>query len=237
LRGSRLVVLGLLAPLLAAPPAGAWYSLVERDGTVYVTDAAEQPSAPGPASSPLGAVDGVPEPYGDLIRDIAARHDVPDALVVSVIRAESAFNPRAVSPKGARGLMQLMPDTAAQLGVGDPFDPRQNIDGGVRHLRNLLWRFGGDVRLAVAAYNAGAAAVNQHRGVPPIAETTAYVERVLGFYRMGEQLALPAPEQSDSAADPRRLDRYETADGAVMYTNLAPAWLPAGVRAQRLRQR
>jgi soluble lytic murein transglycosylase-like protein len=116
--------------------------------------------------------------YTQLVRKAAAEHRVDPALVRALIHAESAFNPAAVSHMGAQGLMQLMPATAASLGVEDAFDAKQNIDGGVKHLADLLQTFKGDARLAVAAYNAGAGAVRKYGGVPPYAETQVYVERV-----------------------------------------------------------
>jgi soluble lytic murein transglycosylase-like protein len=102
----------------------------------------------------------------------------PD-LVSSVIKAESGFNVRAVSPKGAQGLMQLMPDTASKLGVPDPFDPQANVEGGTRYLRELLERYNFDLVKALAAYNAGPLRVEQYGGVPPYHETQAYVARVV----------------------------------------------------------
>lgn len=114
-----------------------------------------------------------------LAAEAARRHGLAPELVRAVVKVESAFRPDAVSPKGARGLMQLMPGTAAELGVVDVFDPRQNLDGGARHLRTLVDRYNGDLRLALAAYNAGAGAVARHGGVPPYRETRDYVERVL----------------------------------------------------------
>jgi soluble lytic murein transglycosylase-like protein len=114
-----------------------------------------------------------------LIRAAAARYDVSVDLIAAIIEAESEFNPRAVSRRGARGLMQLMPQTAALLGVGDPFDPRENVEAGVRHLRSLMDRFDGDLPLVLAAYNAGERAVIGHRGVPPYRETRQYVNRIL----------------------------------------------------------
>lgn len=117
--------------------------------------------------------------YTDDIREISRQHGVSATLIEAVIRTESSFDPTAVSPKGAGGLMQLMPRTAAALGVSDRFDPRANITGGVRHLRYLLDRYQGNVRMALAAYNAGEVAVDAHGGVPPFPETRAYVERVL----------------------------------------------------------
>lgn len=116
--------------------------------------------------------------YRDTIDRIAARHGVDAALVRAVIHAESAFDPQAQSRVGAQGLMQLMPQTAAELGVTRPFDIEQNIDGGVRYLARLLERYQQDVPLATAAYNAGPGAVSEFGGIPPYAETRAYVQRI-----------------------------------------------------------
>ena len=113
------------------------------------------------------------------IKEVADRYGVRADLVAAVIEAESEFNPRAVSRRGARGLMQLMPKTAATLGVDDLFDPKANIDAGVRHLRAMMDRFDNNIPLALAAYNAGEVAVIKHRGVPPYRETRAYVKRIL----------------------------------------------------------
>ncbi|MFZ0478194.1 MAG: lytic transglycosylase domain-containing protein [Terriglobales bacterium] len=116
------------------------------------------------------------------IEQAAARHNVDPNLVRSVIKVESNFNPNAVSRKGAMGLMQLMPATARSLNVSNPFDPEQNVEAGVRHLRHLLDSYGGDVRLSLAAYNAGAGAVAKSAGVPRFAETRNYVRRITDLY-------------------------------------------------------
>ena len=119
--------------------------------------------------------------YDALIREIAQRYNVEYALVKAVIKAESDFDSRAISRKGALGLMQLMPQTAAQHQVRDVFLPRDNIEGGCRHLRMLLDRYGGNLPLAVAAYNAGVQRVEEAGGVPPIPETREYLARVLRY--------------------------------------------------------
>ncbi len=120
------------------------------------------------------------------IDEAAARHHVDPSLVRSVVKVESNFNPNAVSRKGAMGLMQLMPSTARSLNVSNPFDPQQNVDAGVRHLRKLLDSYNGDVRLSLAAYNAGSGAVARSAGVPHFRETQNYVRRITNMYGGGE---------------------------------------------------
>jgi soluble lytic murein transglycosylase-like protein len=134
----------------------------------------------------IDEVAAAPAGSGDL-RELAAaaarRHRLDPSLVLAVVSVESAFRPEAVSPKGALGLMQLMPATAASLGVKDAFDPAENLDGGARHLGSLLALYGGDLQRALAAYNAGAGAVGRYNGIPPYRETRAYVKKVLERYQ------------------------------------------------------
>jgi hypothetical protein len=134
----------------------------------------------------LEEVESPTTPGGDLTAlavQAAKRHGLDPDLVLAVIAVESNFRPQAVSPKGAQGLMQLMPATAASLGVRDVFDPAQNLDGGARHLGSLLTLYGGDLARALAAYNAGAKAVDKSNGVPPYQETREYVRKVLKKYK------------------------------------------------------
>jgi soluble lytic murein transglycosylase-like protein len=118
----------------------------------------------------------------EAVHALAPGFGLDPRLVLAVISAESAFDRTAVSPKGAQGLMQLMPETASRFGVADAFDPQQNLRGGMTYLAWLLEQFAGDLKHAIAAYNAGEKAVEQYRGIPPYAETQDYVRRVLGYY-------------------------------------------------------
>ncbi len=188
----------LLLTLLAAPVAKAEYAVLRTGQRLHITGyertgstvrlqmaggsvevASEEIVAiepedyfPAPSAAPLNV------PFAELIRAAAQKHGVEQELIASVIAVESDFNPRAVSPKLARGLMQLLPETAARLAVTDVFDPGQNIDAGTRYLKELLARYDQNLALALAAYNAGPDRVEQFRGVPPFSETRNYVQRV-----------------------------------------------------------
>ncbi len=151
----------------------------------------------------------------DSVIDAAAKKNNVDAnLVRALIKQESNFNPSAVSNKGAMGLMQLMPGTARQLGVTDPFDPQQNVNAGVRHLKALLDNYNGDVRLGLAAYNAGEGAVARNKGVPPYRETQDYVKRITENAGVANQ---PGTRVVGSAAAPVKM--YRGSDGVLRMTN------------------
>jgi len=155
------------------------YLGADRDGYVDVPtgeiDSFEKDLTP-PAP---GTVHPRSQPMDEVINAVSSRHHLDPDLINSVIHAESGFNPRAVSPKGAQGLMQLMPQTASRLGVTNTFDAGDNIEGGTRYLRELLERYNFDLIKALAAYNAGPRRVEQYRGVPPYSETQAYVARII----------------------------------------------------------
>lgn len=140
----------------------------------------------------------------DAINKAAERHAVDPNLVRALVKVESNFNPNAVSRKGAMGLMQLMPQTARQMKLTNPFNPEENIDAGVRHLKDLLDSYGGDVRLSLAAYNAGAGAVARSAGIPHYAETRNYVKRITQLYggSMGNNYFLPS-----ASREPVRVQR------------------------------
>ena len=120
--------------------------------------------------------------FSPIIQKAASRHNIDPALVKAIIMAESNYNPRAVSKKGAQGLMQLMPVTARSLGVNDAFNPEQNIHAGVRYFKSLLKQFNGDVSLALAAYNAGSSNVRHYKGIPPFKDTKRYLKKVYRYY-------------------------------------------------------
>jgi len=138
-------------------------------------------SEPAPVKLQLSAVK-VKTGYHAIIQQAGQRHGVEAAMIKAIIMAESSYDPRAVSNRGAAGLMQLMPTTADSMGVKDRFDPAHNINGGVRYFKKLLGRFEGDTRLALAAYNAGARKVRQHNGIPPYKTTHSYIAKVFQYY-------------------------------------------------------
>jgi Transglycosylase SLT domain len=214
----------LLATLVATTldvggAAAETFKLTAPDGTLHFTNAPTDPSyqrmgfTTGTAAGFLRLPQGETGPYVQEIRDASERYGVPIKLVSAVIRAESGFNARAVSRKGAQGLMQLMPGTASMLGVRNSFDPRENIDGGVRHLRSLIDRFPNSLPLALAAYNAGERAVVQYKGIPPFPETQDYVTKVMHFYGV--------PVEGGTTA-PQRIYQLVDQDGTVTYTNIPP---------------
>lgn len=182
----RLAVLGLgcllggFGPLmLCGSAAGDIYRYVDAAGVVHFTNIPTTVAfhlyrkEEGPASS-----------LAETIRRFAALYDLEEALVRAVIKAESDFDPLTVSAKGAVGLMQLLPQTAREIGIEDLRRPEENIRGGCRYLRQLLDSFGGDLDLALAAYNAGPGAVRRHGGIPPFPETQNYVRKVKEFLRL-----------------------------------------------------
>jgi soluble lytic murein transglycosylase-like protein len=160
------------------------------------------PVPPPPAPSPLHLLDThdiPPGPFGALIYEVAARYSLNPHLVAAVVRVESSFNPRALSRKGACGLMQLLPETARRFGLRrkDLFDPAKNLDAGARYLKWLADRFGQDPARVLAAYNAGEGAVQRYGGVPPFKETRHYVDRIFSLLGLSDEpeppAAVPAP--------------------------------------------
>jgi soluble lytic murein transglycosylase-like protein len=178
----------------ASPAATAPVATTATTAAPATSFASQLAAASAPAPTPT-SVAGDTTQYDALIQASAARNGVDPALLKALIRAESNFDPNAGSPAGAQGLTQLMPGTAAGLGVTDVHDPAQAIEGGAKYLRSQLDAFGGDETKALAAYNAGPGAVTRYGGVPPYAETQQYVQRVLG-YAAGYRSTLTTPTPS-----------------------------------------
>jgi soluble lytic murein transglycosylase-like protein len=184
MRPARYLAYGLVLSL-AASAAEAVVRVVVIDGKKVITnDGIGEPAALGERLSGgwSAARVAAPSRFDDLIASAAREHALDPRLLKSVMLFESGFNPKAVSRKGARGLMQLMPKTAAQHGVRNVHDPAQNVEAGARHLSYLLDLYGGDLEKTLAAYNAGEAAVERYGGMPPYDETRGYVSNILGAY-------------------------------------------------------
>ena len=192
-----LMIIGAGILLLPRNSKGVYDTAISKNlsGMALAVSHPVSPTEPSPAKS---AAQAVPRPesvnskktavrvktgYHAIIQQAGRRHGVEAALIQAIIMAESSYNPRAVSNRGAAGLMQLMPATAASMGVKDKFDPEHNIDGGVRYFKRMLVRFDGDTRLALAAYNAGARKVRQYNGIPPYKATRSYIARVFKYYQ------------------------------------------------------
>jgi soluble lytic murein transglycosylase-like protein len=180
--GQRLVVTGYQL-------VGDKYRLQMKGGALEIPAEEVVTIEPEEIFTPVPAQPAVKPPYRELVEAAAARYKVDADLITSVIAAESNFDPKAVSPKNARGLMQLLPETAATLGVMDIFDPQENIDAGTHYLRDLLQQYNGDLILALAAYNAGPDRVQKYGRVPPISETISYVRRVKRNYDKSKKMA------------------------------------------------
>jgi len=188
-------VISLLVVLLFTNPASSQadiYKYVDKKGTIHLTNIPTNPQVnyvlvyrEKRILFNIKANDVAK--YDQIINRTAEKYNVDPALVKAVIKTESNFNHRAVSPKGAQGLMQLMPSTAYALQVPDSFQPDNNVEGGVKYLRYLMKLFNNDLSLALAAYNAGENAVIKHRGIPPYRETQNYVQRVLSQYHQYRQ--------------------------------------------------
>ena len=184
-----IVIAGFILSIANAPALADIFLYVDEEGVTHFTNVPthgryrlflrEKRSSPAPTSNSYKRDS---KKYDLFIQESSRRHGVDFALVKAIIRAESSFNPYAISRKGAEGLMQLMPETSKNLNVLNPFDPRENIDAGAKYLRYLLKRFDQNLRLSLAAYNAGETTVSELGGVPNYRETKNYVTEVLNYY-------------------------------------------------------
>lgn len=187
--------------------AGGFYSYVDENGVRVLTNLGAR-RAQSPSSA---AVTEDSQNFAPLIRDYSAAYGIDEDLVRAIIKVESNFDPRAVSHKNCKGLMQLHPDTAKRFGVTDIFDPAANIEGGVKYLDFLMKSFDRQLDLVLAAYNAGENAVRRYEGVPPYSETLNYVDKVKNIF--GEELV------NDLSRRPRKIQRLVDAAGNVLLTN------------------
>lgn len=233
-RGLIASVLTGLVLLSAGPVLGEVYYQIDENGIARFTNAPTTPQyrllQPGalPRTARLTAMN-----MSELIDAFAAESELDPALIRAVIQVESNFNRKAVSSKGAQGLMQLMPATIWRLSVGDAYDPHENIGAGVRYLRQLMDRFQGDLTLVLAAYNAGENAVLRYKGVPPYKETRDYVTKILSLYRRGQRerstnkdgviktVAQVAATPLPAPAPPQPIYKAE-ASGTILYSNIPP---------------
>lgn len=226
-----MVCVGLVL-LWAGPALGEIYYRIDENGIAHFTNAPTTPQyrllQPGvlPSTTRLTAAN-----MSELIDAFAAEYELDPALIRAVIQVESNFNRKAISRKGAQGLMQLMPSTVWRLSVGDAYDPHENIGAGVRYLRQLLDQFDGDLTLTLAAYNAGEKAVLRYKGVPPYQETRDYVAKVLSLYRRGQRersangmvkaVAQVVAAQPPAPVPPPPIYRAEVS-GTILYSNIPP---------------
>jgi len=228
-RRHRLRRFVLLLALSASPALGA------RRANGAGAEAVLVPPSLSPPLPPPGLGLRGPKRFHPFIEQAAAQHAVSAALIEAVIHVESAYNPRAVSRKGAQGLMQLMPDTAARFGVRDAFDPRQNVLGGAKYLSVLLAQFEGDIALACAAYNAGERTVLRYGGIPPYRETRQYVEKIRRLLqRRGVVVAMASTSLPAPAPAPTYFYTWHDARG-VLHASQDPP--PAGQKYERRRMR
>ena len=180
------IVMGVVMPSIYEEPKTALVAAKEPElGQPEISDPLQRElltDKPDQAL-PLISWNSAERLFQPIVLKAANRHKVDPAMVMAIIMAESSYNPKAISKKGAKGLMQLMPTTARSLGVKDVFNPEHNINAGVRYFKKLLNQFDGDVELALAAYNAGSRKVREHRGIPPFRATKYYIKKVIKYYR------------------------------------------------------
>jgi hypothetical protein len=226
-----IIVSAFLLILYASPASSDVYKYVDENGVACYTDApmgkktvkvlkenqgaAKQTKAADSASSSV-----IGQDYSGYVQQAAAKYEIEPDLIHAVIKTESNGNQRAVSRKGAMGLMQLMPSTAYDMNVVNPFDPEENIEGGTKYLRQLLEKFNGDLTLALAAYNAGPKTVEKYGNVPPISETRQYVKKIIALFKGNSSYNFSdSVKQATAAPEPVRIYKVVLDDGTVLFTN------------------
>jgi soluble lytic murein transglycosylase-like protein len=211
IRHDRREVVGSVTRLYLGADKNGYVDVPTADIDRFEPDVSPPPRAPNPLQVP------------ELITAVSGRYHLDPDLVNSVIRAESGFNTKAVSRKGAQGLMQLMPATASNLGISNAFDPGANVDGGTRYLRELLERYNFDLIKALAAYNAGPQRVEQYHGVPPYYETQAYIARIVRDFNRKKLAEQKSAAVKNSGSDKRERVTKVSAEGSSKRTVLQPA--------------
>jgi len=213
---------------IASTASSDVYKYIDENGVICYTDAPLEKKTqkvlvykdrkPPAVNIKAEKSPGMKTDYSHYIQKAAQKYEIEPELIHAVIRTESNGNYKAVSKKGAMGLMQLMPSTANDMNVGNPFNPEENIDGGTKYLRYLLEKFNGNLTLAVAAYNSGPTTVERYGNIPPIAETRHYVDKVFALYNGKRSF-----EVSDSAVDyqdrPAPIYKVVLEDGTILFTN------------------
>ncbi len=221
-----------LLMIYASPSYSDIYKYVDDNGVVCYTDAPagrkavrvlketkgaekKQKQAADDATSQVTSRD-----YSTYVQQAAAKYEIEPELIHAVIKTESNGNHRAVSRKGAMGLMQLMPSTAYDMNVVNPFNPEENIEGGTKYLKQLLEKFNGDLTLALAAYNAGPKTVEKYRNVPPISETKQYVKKIISLFKGKDGYVYSDQSKQDlPVVEPVRIYKVVLDDGTVLFTN------------------
>jgi len=223
----RSVVMFLLL-FFASVASADIYKFVDENGVICYTDApfgkknqkviAEKSNKVIPDKKKIEKSPAVNADYSSYVQKSARKYEIEPELIHAVIRTESNGNHRAVSKKGAMGLMQLMPSTASDMNVANPFNPEENIEGGTRYLRSLIEKFNGNLTLAIAAYNSGPKTVERYGNVPPISETKQYVSRVLALYNGKRQYDTYGPvKDAQVLSDP--IYKLVLEDGTILFTN------------------
>ena len=189
----------------------------DKNGHIVLSNTLDKGGSDNIAISvPSSRSHAIPLHYQQKIQTLTQKHDVRQDLVIAVAKAESSFNPFAISPKGAVGIMQLMRDTARQYGVINRFNAHENIEAGVRHLKYLYEKYQGNIPLTLAAYNAGVEAVSKYKGVPPYPETRNYIRRVMSLMGMSYSLASPSRPRT-------KIYKYTSPAGKTIITDTLPA--------------
>lgn len=219
----------LFSLLFIAPTASAdIFKYTDENGVTCYTDAplgkknqkvvAEKSNKVIPDEKKVEKSLAVNADYSRYVQKSAQKYEIEPELIHAVIRTESNGNHRAVSKKGAMGLMQLMPSTASDMNVGNPFNPEENIEGGTRYLRSLIEKFNGNLTLAIAAYNSGPKTVERYGNVPPISETRHYVNSVLALYNGKRHYDVSGPVEDDQVR-PAPMYKVVLEDGTILFTN------------------